>query len=470
MLFSRAFGLVATASSVLAQITVYEAESAVLNGVAVGTSVTGFTGTGYVEGFDTATDTITFNVSSSASKLYDLSIVYNGPYGDKFTTVVLNGVGGSQISLPATTNWTTVAAGQVLLQAGNNTIQIQNNWGWYLVDSIKIAPAAKRGAHKVTTTPINKNANIDAKALLKYLGSIYGKKILSGQHDQASLDWVTQNVGKTPAIGGYDFMDYTESRKAYGASSTDVDKAIAFAKTGGIITFQWHWGAPAGLYDTVDHPWYSGFYADATDFNIETALKDTTNANYTLLIKDIDTIAVELKKLQAAAVPIIFRPLHEAEGAWFWWGAKGPDPAKKLWNILYDRLTNYHKLNNLIWEWNSVAAAWYPGNDKVDLVSADTYNQGDHGSISATYNSLLALTNDTKIIAAAEIGSVMEPDQLQAYQADWVYFAVWSGDYISGGSWNSLDLLKRIYGSDYVLTLDEIQGWKKTKSVRVWEE
>lgn len=80
--------------------------------------------------------------------------------------------------------------------------------------------------------------------------------------------------------------------------------------------------------------------------------------------------------------------------------------------------------------------------------------------ISATYNSLLDLVDDKKIIAAAEIGSVMDPEQLKLYQADWVYFVVWSGDFISGGTWNSLDLLKSVYSSDYVLTLDEIQGWK----------
>lgn len=80
--------------------------------------------------------------------------------------------------------------------------------------------------------------------------------------------------------------------------------------------------------------------------------------------------------------------------------------------------------------------------------------------ISATYNSLLSLVNDTKIIAAAEIGSVMDPAQLKLYQADWVYFVVWSGDFISGGTWNTLDFLKSVYSSDYVLTLDEIQGWK----------
>lgn len=134
-----------------------------------------------------------------------------------------------------------------------------------------------------------------------------------------------------------------------------------------------------------------------------------------------------------------------------------------MWRILYDRLTNHHKLNNLIWIWNSVAPAWYPGNDVVDIVSADTYAQGDHGPISATYNNLLALTNDTKIIAATEVGSIMEPAQLKAYQADWVYFCVWSGDYISGGSWNSKELVQRIYADDYVLTLDEVQGWRKKK-------
>lgn len=54
----------------------------------------------------------------------------------------------------------------------------------------------------------------------------------------------------------------------------------------------------------------------------------------------------------------------------------------------------------------------------------------------------------------------MEPEQLKLYQADWVYFVVWSGDFISGGTWNTLDFLKSVYLSDYVLTLDEIQGWK----------
>jgi len=76
----------------------------------------------------------------------------------------------------------------------------------YLIDAIVLSPSAVRGSHSITTVPVNAGANADAKALLRYLGRIYGKQILSGQQDQVSLDWVIQNVGKTPAILGLDFM------------------------------------------------------------------------------------------------------------------------------------------------------------------------------------------------------------------------------------------------------------------------
>lgn len=68
-------------------------------------------------------------------------------------------------------------------------------------------------------------------------------------------------------------------------------------------------------------------------------------------------------------------------GGWFWWGAQGPAPCKALYNLIYDRLTNYHKLNNLVWIWNSVAADWYPGDSTVDVLAYDSYpsTPGDHG-------------------------------------------------------------------------------------------
>ncbi|KAK3905780.1 mannan endo-1,4-beta-mannosidase [Staphylotrichum tortipilum] len=437
----------------------FEAENAILSGTTVDTAQSGYTGTGYVTGFDQATDKVTFTVPSTTTRLYDLTIRVAAIYGDKRTTLILNNGASSEVFFAAGTTFVDVAAGQVLLNQGSNTIDLVNNWGWYLIDSITVKPSSPRPAHQINASPVNAAANSDAKALYKYLRSIYGKKILSGQQDLSWANWIAQQTGKTPALVSVDLMDYSPSRVERGTVGTSVEEAITHANRGGIVSVLWHWNAPTGLYDTDAHKWWSGFYTDATDFNVATALADTTNANYTLLIRDIDAIAVQLKRLQTAGVPVLFRPLHEAEGKWFWWGAQGAEPCKKLWGILYDRLTNYHGINNLLWVWNSLAADWYPGDATVDILAADVYAQGN-GPMSTQYNQLIDLGKDKKLIAASEVGAAPLPDQLQAYEAHWLWFAVWGDTFINNESWNSLANLKTIYGSDYVLTLDEIQGWK----------
>jgi mannan endo-1,4-beta-mannosidase len=87
-------------------------------------------GKGYVTGFDEATDKITFNVSSSSSKLYDLSIRVAAIYGEKRTTVLLNGGASSEVYFPSNQVFADIAAGQVLLSEGFNKIDIVSNWGW----------------------------------------------------------------------------------------------------------------------------------------------------------------------------------------------------------------------------------------------------------------------------------------------------------------------------------------------------
>lgn len=96
-----------------------------------------------------------------------------------------------------------------------------------------------------------------------------------------------------------------------------------------------------------------------------------------MIIRDLDAIAGQLKRLQAENIPILWRPLHEAGGKWFWWGAKGPDAAKKLYDIMRDRFINYHGIDNLIWVWSTPEWDWYPGNDRVDIIGYDSY-PGSH--------------------------------------------------------------------------------------------
>ncbi|OHW97248.1 glycosyl hydrolase family 26 protein [Colletotrichum incanum] len=459
-LFSFAAGVVSQNCIGSTGPKVYEAENGVLSGTTVDTAQAGFTGTGYVTGFEDAADKLTINVDcqGEGQKLFDLSIRYAGIYGEKRTNVVLNGGAASEVLLTAGETWANANAGQVLLNEGNNTIDIVTNWGWYLIDSVTLTATQPRGPHNINTALVNSNANADAKALYAYLRSIYGKKILSGQQELSYSNWINEQIGKLPALVSVDLMDYSPSRVERGTVGTAVEEAITHHERGGIVSVLWHWNAPTGLYDTEENKWWSGFYTRATDFDVSAALADTINANYTLIIRDIDAIAVQLKRLQEAGVPVLWRPLHEAEGGWFWWG-RSSQSCKKLWALLYDRLTNHHELKNLIWIWNSIAADWYPGDATVDILSADVYAQG-HGPMTTQYNDLITLGQDKKLIAATEVGSAPFPYLLQAYEAHWLYFCVWGDTFINNAEWNSIQDLKKIYESEYVLTLDEIQGWR----------
>lgn len=441
---------------------VYQAEDGVLTGVAVSTSVAGYQGAGYVDGFDAAGDSVTVTVPDSPGGLFALTVRYTAPYGDKKSSLLVNGSGAGEVALPATDGaFADAQAGKVLLRAGANTVTVQSDWGWYGIDSISLAPVPPRPPHAVTGELTDTQATPEARSLMNYLTAHYGKDLISGQQDSASEQWLENTTGRAPAIEGLDLMDYSPSRVEHGATSQETENALAWDARGGIVSLVWHWNAPSHLIDQPGHEWWRGFYTDASTFDVAAALADPASEDYRLLLRDIDAIAVQLGRLQDAGVPVLWRPLHEAEGGWFWWGAKGPGPAKALYRLMYDRLTRVHRLHNLVWVWNSVDPAWYPGDDVVDVVSADSYPAaGDHGPAALTYDRLLTLGGDAKPAALAEVGSIPDPELARAYQADWSYFVTWSGGFLTDGVSNPPDFLKRVYDDDRVITLDELGDFK----------
>jgi glycosyl hydrolase family 26/carbohydrate binding protein with CBM35 domain/ricin-type beta-trefoil lectin protein len=458
------------AAAAAAAAIVYEAEDGLLAGVVAASDTPGYSGSGYVAGFDEAADQVTVTVAGGAGGLYDLAVVYRSPFGDKQTRLLLNGAPTGDLVLPGSETFTSVPAGRVLLRAGDNTVTLQSNWGWYEIDALRLTPAPAPPPHQVSGALVNPDASAEARSLMTYLADNYGRTIVSGQQDMASIQWLETNVGKAPAIAGLDMMDYSPSRVERGATSHAVDEALAWDARGGITTFVWHWNAPSGLVDQPGKEWWRGFYTDATTFDLAAALADPDGDDYRLLLRDIDAIAVQLKRLQDARVPVLWRPLHEAEGGWFWWGAKGPGPAKQLWRLMYDRLTHHHGLNNLIWVWNSAGAGWYPGDDVVDLLSVDSYPQaGDHGAVSATYDRLRDLGRDRKVVGLSEVGSIPDPDLTAAYHADWSYFVTWGGGFLTDGQSNSLDFLRKVYTDPRVITLDElgdVKHWPRTGAIQ----
>ncbi|OJI82461.1 hypothetical protein ASPTUDRAFT_930648 [Aspergillus tubingensis CBS 134.48] len=159
---------------------------------------------------------------------------------------------------------------------------------------------------------------------------------------------------------------------ARGARSQAVEDGIQHAGRNEINDLVWHWYAPNCLLDTAEQPWYKGFYTKATCFNVADAVNDSNGTNYQLLLRDIDAIAAQIKRLDRAKVPILFRPLYEPGEGWLWYGIYSPALFKKLWDILYDRITHYGNLQDIVWICNTADPVWYPGNDKCDIAQSIT--------------------------------------------------------------------------------------------------
>ncbi|RCW45500.1 glycosyl hydrolase [Paenibacillus prosopidis] len=294
----------------------------------------------------------------------------------------------------------------------------------------------KQPVFNVEPKLVNPNADDSAKRLMTYLCDIYGSRILTGQQigveSTPELDIIYEVTGKYPAVYGFDFMNYSPSRTERGATCSDTVIAIDWWKSGGIVTFCWHWNAPKDLIDLPpDRTWGSGFYTKATTFDVQKAMDDQESEEFQLLIRDIDAIAEQLKRLQNAGVPVLWRPLHEASGGWFWWGAKGPEPCVQLWKLMYDRMTNVHKLGHLIWVWNGQHADWYPGDEYVDIIGEDIYPPAkNYESQQERFQSALSYTKMNKIIALSENGPIPDPDLMLRDNALWAWNCTWYGTFV----------------------------------------
>lgn len=442
-----------------------EAEAAQLVGVHVATSRKGYSGTGYVTGFDHDGARIVFTTQAQAG-IYEARIGYSAPFGEKGYGLVVNGTVLSGM-FPGTGDAFAVhAAGKIALRSGVNTLAIEKGWGYYDIDYLELTPAAApRPLHKPSKTLSDPKATASARALMRSLVGRYGSGTLSGQYDHAESDYIRAITGRIPALLGDDFMDYSPSRIARGAQpDRTTEGMIAAARAGQIVTMSWHWNAPKDLLDreftnargeTVDARWYKGFYTYATTFDVQRALADPGSEDYRLLLRDMDAIAVQLQKFAAADIPVLWRPLHEAEGGWFWWGAKGPDAFKKLWRLLYDRLTRLKSLHNLIWVYNGVKPEWYPGDAYVDIVGVDAYPSDPGDPLSETWEALLQRFDGRKLLAVTEFGGVPDVETMRRYGVRWAYFVSWTGDL--GPKKLSKEALARLYRSPAVINRDGLR-------------
>ena len=300
--------------------------------------------------------------------------------------------------------------------------------------------------------PVSENAQKNEKTMevWNYLREVYGKQVITCQQmmDTAAYeDLVFYNATKDlTAMKGFDFIFCTGSYH----SDDMIDNAIKWSKeSGGLCAFTWHWNVPKD----IDNPegGYAFYTDEITNFDQVNAVTPGTK-EYETVIHDIDLIATKIQRMESEGVTILFRPLHEASGAWFWWGLQGRDSAtnevfQKLWYMIYDRLENYHKLTNIIWVWNgqNPHTAIHP--NAFDIEGIDRYyDQEDISAdaLSAYYAKcwgelegydkycaeLAGMESTGKMMALTECGYIPDPEGIKANNTMWLYYMVWNGDFI----------------------------------------
>lgn len=433
----------------------YEAESGTLSGsVTIQNSQPGFSGTGYAGRFENDGDKVSFSINISETGNYKIFIGYAAPYGDKINNIVLNG-NTAEVAFPNSSTFKEVLLGKINLDAGSNSLSVNKNWGWFLLDYIRVEKNTDPDVivsipyQLATPTPL-----IETRRLFSYLMDNFGKNIHSGTMSLNGIEeaeWLFSQTGKYPALVGLDFMNHNRNWSWYDKTVL-VNEARKWHRRNGLVAILWHWRDPSGVTDE--------FYTDKTSFDVS-KISDTASAEYKAMVTDIDIVSGYIKQLQDSSIPFLFRPLHEASGKWFWWGAKGPEPCKALWRLMFNRMVNYHGLKNMVWVWTTDTKSdnmtWYPGDAYVDILGADIYTaNGDLGSQIMTYNKLKEDFQGKKLITLSENGPVPDPENLSADKASWSWFMTWYGSFVHDPVINPLNHWQKVMNHSYVITLDEM--------------
>ncbi len=220
----------------------------------------------------------------------------------------------------------------------------------------------------------NTNSNPRVRALLSYFQSLEArsdKRVLSGQFvnfgngaNLTLMNRIHSQTGLWPAIIGVDYADFGK-----GALTFEVPNrtAIDYSKAGGIVTVSAHLYNPA-------NPNRGGLRDKGVDLK---TLLESGSETHTRWMAELDQLAGGLQQLKDAGVVVLWRPFHEMNGDWFWWGGQDPKTFVQLWRQMFDYFTQVKGLDNLLWVYGpnhgAKTADYYPGERYVDLVGLDAY-------------------------------------------------------------------------------------------------
>lgn len=435
----------------------------------------GYSGDGYVSGFNKAYENkVKIMVDVATSQHYDITLCIASNNNVK-NALMVNGkkVGEFEIKENETDKFIKATFYGLFLEEGSAEISIMEIDGDFDLDYIEVSDNKNLDEINYDISPklCNENSNQTTKELMKYLTECYGKSIITGQYasneKNLEIDIIYNVTEQYPAIrfgdiGGYSLNGQRDTK--------ETEACIDWNKRGGIVGLMWYWNAPIGR---------ASVYKASSDFNLSKAVTSIDIAGLDLseihdlykngeissecyaLIKDIDAISEQLKILQENDISVLWRPLHEAGGEWFWWGGSGSTAYQWLWGLLYSRQTYYHELNNLIWIWNGQDKDYTVSSNMYDIASLDIYLTGetDFGSRVEQYQWLNKVTESKKLLAISECGIVPNIDNMFRDKSMWSFFGLWYGNYLMTADgefseiYNSAEQLKKAYNSEGSINL-----------------
>jgi len=253
-----------------------------------------------------------------------------------------------------------------------------------------------------SATTANPNALPDAKKILNYYYSLPAKtntKVIAGQFGQwgnsleagyqAGIVALQASSGKWVALMGTDWHDFT-SGKAF-----VPQPLIDWWNAGGLVEVDYH----------IDNPYGGDAWTAPADL---AGILVAGSAVNTAWLAELDWTAANFKTLQDAGVIVIWRPFHEMNGGWFWWGNGDVAAFVALWKQMFNYFTVTKGLNNLLWLYapntGGNMTKYYPGDAYVDLVGIDGYfAEPTTINITSDYTSMLTLN---KPLGFSEFGGV----------------------------------------------------------------
>lgn len=279
----------------------------------------------------------------------------------------------------------------------------------------------------VLTYMVDANATKETQALFYNLKRLGENKTAIGQQDAFNSFYqdaggdsdIKKNTGFDPAVLGSDFMFITDknnneqSNNWFYQQELKIVSDVKAAYAKGIInTFSWHLREP--------YKEDSFYTADMTVDQKSTAFRSILpgGANNEWYKKKLDKVASVISNLKGSngeLIPIIFRPFHEFDGNWFWWGADycTADEYKKAYQFTVDYLKNTKGVHNILYAFspdNSYSKiedylTRYPGDKYVDVLGMDNYgdlNSGNDGNNRANAKlKMLSIAARTRVKIAA---------------------------------------------------------------------